>query len=67
MNEKSLKNALRRAAGTIQAMHVGHGHGGINGEAITALATADAQEGETWGEAVEKARARLQDELPSSH
>ncbi len=35
---KRLREALERAAGAIQAMHVGHSHTGENGEAVLARA-----------------------------
>lgn len=66
VGEDHLRKALRRAAGAIQGMYVGSGHKGINGEAIVALATADAVDGQTWGDATEKARQQLADDWPNS-
>lgn len=66
MNEESLRNALRRAAHAIQGMYVGHGHKGVAGEAVIALATANAKPGQAWGDATAAAQREIADEWPNS-
>lgn len=61
-----LKLALRRAAGAIQGNYVGAGHKGINGEAITALATCIQVPGQSWQDAVAAAKKQLEADWPNS-
>ncbi len=68
MDEASLRNALRRAASTIQILHIAQGGSGLNDEAVIAQTTANIypEHGQTWEAAVAVARAQLQDANPSN-
>lgn len=59
-----LETALRRAAGVIQGCYASMAKG-ISGEAIIALAAADALD-EPWEVSVEKARKKLEADWPQS-
>lgn len=66
MANDGLRLALRRAAGAIQGMHVGHGHKGVTGEAVTALAYAIQMDGESWQEACGRATVELAKDWPNA-
>lgn len=66
MSVDGLKLALERAAGVIQGLHVGHGHKGITGEAVVALATALQVEGESWLSACARATVKLAADFPNA-